>query len=629
MKKYINKYLGGIAVMATLLMVACEEPEIVEFSFDGTTDALFETKLGGRVDVFYEAVKKAGYQDRLSGSETFTYLAPTNEAMLVALEQGGFSSVAEADEEFLQDLVDDHMFDGDVRSGDLSKTRITNLSGEMIYVSTAGGISFNAKSKVSSTGGSANNISTNGVVHIVDYPLINFPEVSIAELVVGAASADTLAEFTTLLAALQATDLASVLGNTDELYTVLAPTDAAFAARGFTAANIGDVDVDVLTEILLYHVLPDRFFTLEYPNGRVFTANGTAEEGFKGLAVTATPGALTVAGLFPVTATTRNVLTTNGTIHIVDNIVLPRLYTIDAINNTPIFGNVDLSGGLVGQGNNNFFLGPIRAALANTTYDVDSLFRSETEFSVMAPDPRSTVLPVADTLISRHTFAGRVNLTTAEGTKITSIGGHNYYITEAINGLNFVNGRSRISVVQDWFNAPGDNRPIIGNYSAYNGLVTLVAVPFTPLPAETASEVLAANGYTRFATVLDSLGLGDLADVTYLAVADSILNPIADGFDFADEDDRADLLEVINGHIISTIFFSNQLETGLTYTDRNGNDVDLRTTVTAGTTSEVGIRNEEDGVITVIPFSSVATELNVLSANGVIHGIGGVRSLPE
>lgn len=628
MKKYINKYLSGIAVMATLLVIACEKPEIVEFSFDGTTAALLETKLGGRGDVFYDAVVKAGYEDRLSGSTTFTYLVPTNDAMLVALETAGFSNVAEASVEFLQKLVEDHMFAGSILAGDLSKTRVTTLSGEMVYVSTAGGISFNAKAKVSGVVGSSNNVSTNGVVHIIDYPLINFPSASIAELVANAASADTLSEFTTLLAALQTADLVSVLANTDELYTVLAPTDAAFAAQGLNATNIVDVDIDVLTEILLYHVLPGRFFTVEFPNGRVYTANGNAEEGVQGISVTAAAGSLSVAGPVTATATTRNVLTTNGTVHIVDNVVLPRPYIIDAINNTPILGQVNLAAGVTSQGNSNFFMGAFRTILANSTIDLDSLYRSEVVFSIMAPDPRTSAFPPADTVILRQTFAGNLDLSTADGTKISSIGGHEYYVTEAVNGLNFVNGRSRVTVIQDWFNAPGNNGGIIQDFTTYNGLVTMVAVPFTPLPAQNALQVLAANPeFTTFAAILDSLGLGNLTDVTYLAVPNDVLDPIAAGFDFADEDDVADLLEVINGHIITTVFFANQLEAGVTFVDRNGNDVDMLVTIEAGTESAVGIRNEDDGVITVISFSATAGELDILASNGVVHAIEGVRTV--
>jgi uncharacterized surface protein with fasciclin (FAS1) repeats len=40
--------------------------------------------------------------------------------------------------------------------------------------------------------------------------------------------------------------------------TVFAPTDGAFAALGLDASNIGSLDQDALTQILLYHVVNGR-----------------------------------------------------------------------------------------------------------------------------------------------------------------------------------------------------------------------------------------------------------------------------------------------------------------------------------------------------------------------------------
>ena len=62
-------------------------------------------------------------------------------------------------------------------------------------------------------------------------------------------------EFSTLIAALVSADLVDALDGKGQ-FTVFAPTDAAFAAAGLDAGNIGDVPVDVLTGILLYHVAP-------------------------------------------------------------------------------------------------------------------------------------------------------------------------------------------------------------------------------------------------------------------------------------------------------------------------------------------------------------------------------------
>ncbi len=66
-------------------------------------------------------------------------------------------------------------------------------------------------------------------------------------------------QFDTLIAAVLAADpavLATLSGNGQ--FTVFAPTDTAFGAIGLNADNIGTLDQDDLTQILLYHVARGR-----------------------------------------------------------------------------------------------------------------------------------------------------------------------------------------------------------------------------------------------------------------------------------------------------------------------------------------------------------------------------------
>ena len=60
-------------------------------------------------------------------------------------------------------------------------------------------------------------------------------------------------EFSTLIAALSAANLVDALNRRGQ-FTVFAPTDEAFAGIGVTPDNVGDLPVDTLTDILLYHV---------------------------------------------------------------------------------------------------------------------------------------------------------------------------------------------------------------------------------------------------------------------------------------------------------------------------------------------------------------------------------------
>ena len=74
-----------------------------------------------------------------------------------------------------------------------------------------------------------------------------------------AVNADT-GEFSTLIAALTAANLVGAVDAYDQV-TVFAPTDAAFAAIGLNAGNVGDLDVGFLTDVLLYHLKEGRQFS--------------------------------------------------------------------------------------------------------------------------------------------------------------------------------------------------------------------------------------------------------------------------------------------------------------------------------------------------------------------------------
>jgi len=118
-------------------------------------------------------------------------------------------------------------------------------------------------------------------------------------------------EFSTLIAAVVATDLVDTL-NGNRQFTVFAPTDAAFAALGLDASNIGDLPKDALTNILLYHVSPgERFAADVLSSTQVRMMNKqftTVSEGPK----------INDSGFVAVDVDARN-----GVIHVIDAVLLP------------------------------------------------------------------------------------------------------------------------------------------------------------------------------------------------------------------------------------------------------------------------------------------------------------------
>merc|ERR1712028_244706 len=74
--------------------------------------------------------------------------------------------------------------------------------------------------------------------------------------------------FTTLVAALSATDLVGALSEPEGPYTVFAPNDAAFAAlpNGLVNCLLEDTNLPILSDILLYHVTSGTALSTDLSN---------------------------------------------------------------------------------------------------------------------------------------------------------------------------------------------------------------------------------------------------------------------------------------------------------------------------------------------------------------------------
>ena len=121
-------------------------------------------------------------------------------------------------------------------------------------------------------------------------------------------------EFSTLIAAILAADLAPALSGNGQL-TVFAPTDEAFAKLDLNADNIGDVPVADLTGILLYHVA----------KGRRMAEDVVSSEQIRMLNGERTMIKLMDGGAYindsMIVAT--DVPADNGVIHVIDTVLLP------------------------------------------------------------------------------------------------------------------------------------------------------------------------------------------------------------------------------------------------------------------------------------------------------------------
>ena len=160
-----------------------------------------------------------------------------------------------------------------------------------------------------------------------DDPVVDPPvEMTIAEIV------QDNDNFTSLLAALEKTSLTAVLNGTD-MYTVFAPGNDAFGAfltaKGF--ANLDDVPTDVLTQILLNHVVAGDVKSTDLSTGYYSNLATEATTMNNVNLYIDTDGAVTINGQS--TVTTADVSATNGTVHIVDTVIdLPTIVTFAITN---------------------------------------------------------------------------------------------------------------------------------------------------------------------------------------------------------------------------------------------------------------------------------------------------------
>jgi uncharacterized surface protein with fasciclin (FAS1) repeats len=165
--------------------------------------------------------------------------------------------------------------------------------------------------------------ASNGVIHVIDKVLVPVgfelvPEEPTADIVQTAIAAGA---FNTLVAAATAADLVGALQGEGPL-TVFAPTDAAFAnlPAGLVEALLLPENKAKLQDLLLYHVVAGRVLKSDLNfYQRVPTLQGSQ------VAVVKWFGNVWVNTS---KVTTADVLATNGVIHVIDRVLIPRGFSL-------------------------------------------------------------------------------------------------------------------------------------------------------------------------------------------------------------------------------------------------------------------------------------------------------------
>ena len=123
-------------------------------------------------------------------------------------------------------------------------------------------------------------------------------------------------DFSTLVAAVEAAGLVETLQG-EGPFTVFAPTNDAFAAlpEGLVEKLLLPENKDILVQILTYHVVAGKVMAADVMAGDVASVEGSA------ITIT-TDGGVVLNGSSNVVAT--DVMASNGVIHVIDAVILPK-----------------------------------------------------------------------------------------------------------------------------------------------------------------------------------------------------------------------------------------------------------------------------------------------------------------
>lgn len=247
----------------------------------------------------------------------YTVFAPTNAAFakLPAGTVEGLTSEQLSHILLYHVIAGEVLSDGAINLAQSMENMAEMANGSIAAISFTDGMLFINGAKVSA----ANVMAANGVVHLIDTvimppAMMDTPTLNIVD--VALADPDN---FSTLVTALTAADLVTTLSNEDAMFTVFAPTNAAFDKIDSDALTALLADTEMLTKVLLTHVVGESSLSsvdAYSKNGRSLT---TASEVMINVSIDADTGMLMVGGAKVIIS---DIYTTNGVIHVIDTVIM-------------------------------------------------------------------------------------------------------------------------------------------------------------------------------------------------------------------------------------------------------------------------------------------------------------------
>lgn len=596
----------SVTLLSMMFLQGCNDDDdkvVVEETEEVAVTTIVDAAVSnGNFTTLVAALQATGLDTTLADTNSsFTVFAPTDDAFAL-LGQETIDALL-ADTDTLSDILTYHVIGSEVDAETaigLAGTKVEMVNGDFIGLS----LDDNSLLVNTVTVTTADIQTDNGIIHVIDAVLLPpedmmDPTLNIVETAVANGS------FTTLVAALQATDLDIVLADESTMFTVFAPTDDAFALIGEETIATLLENPDVLSNILLQHVIAGS----SVDSVTAYSLNGTMVETASmatiPLAINSTTDMLMFGGANIIM---KDIYTTNGVIHVIDAVVVG-----DVEVPAPAMSLVD-----VAVNNGNFTT--LVAALQSTGLDT-TLADLDTDYTVFAPtDAAFAKLPegTLDSLTAEqltnillyHVLPGKVMsdgaISVAQSSEnMVEVANGDMVSLSFVDSMLFVNGAlvSTADVMAD------------------NGVIHVIDnVILPPAMMETPTQNIvevALSDPDNFSTLVTALTAADL--VTTLSNEEAMFTvfaPTNDAFAAVDSDalsallaDTDALTNVLLTHVVSDATLSS-----LDAFAANGKML----TTASGETVDVMI-DAETGMLMIGGANVIISD--IYTTNGVIHVI--------
>ena len=413
--------------------------------------------------------------------------------------------------------------------------------------------------------------------------------------------------FETLITALEAAGLDATLSDEDSEVTVFAPTDEAFAALPEGTLDALLADTDMLTDVLLYHVIADNIVGSDTALSLAGSTQLMANEAK--LAITVRGDALYLNESIVIDT---DIEASNGVIHVIDAVLTP--VSIGEPEGSIVdiaLANPDLTT-LVAA----LQAADLVATLADESADFTVFAPTDEAFAQLGEEAINALLGDTDALtdiLLYHVIVG----SRVDSVDATALFGEMVAMAnEATVAIDIRDGALFIN----------DSEVIIRDVPATNGIIHVIDTVLLPDSDSTAGspgtivEIAAAD--PQFSTLVTALEAADLVStLADEAAIFTVFAPTNDAFAALGDEtinsllaDIPTLTNILTYHVIG-----DQAVDAATAISLDGSDVGMLN----GDTVSISV---QDGVLFINDSAVIVAD--VVAANGIIHVIDAVLTPP-